>query len=181
MMMPGRGGMPMNGQAGGAGIPDSEGSSEMIDPSILQAMLAGALPGGGMDAGMGMPCPSCGSPTAGDGSCPTCGMPAADSGPGAMDPGALAALLGQPGAQAPSPDGVDAVGPPGDSDTTGADPDQASLQQLLAMLSMIQGGQSGMSPGMAPGAGGGMPPQGGGGAPPGAQRPNPLTAAMGRG
>lgn len=184
MMMPGGGGgMPMGGGGGSAGIPDPEGNWEQPDPLILQAMLAGALPGGppGM-GGMGMPCPACGSPTADDGSCPMCGMSAPDSGPGAMDPQVLAALLGQPGANPPAPGGVEAIPPPGDQDTTGSNQDEASLQQLMAMLQMSQqGGQGGMPPGMAGGGPPGMPPQGAGGPPPGAGRPNPLLAAMGRG
>jgi hypothetical protein len=197
MMIPGGGGgIPMGGGMG-AGIPDPEGNWEQPDPMILQAMLAGALPGGPMGmAGMGPPCPSCGAPTADDGSCPTCGMPAADSGPGAMDPNVLAALLGQPGAQPPAPGGVEAIPPPGDQDTTGSDGDEASLQQLMAMLQMLQqGGQGGMPPGMMAGgtgaglagagaAGAGLAGAGAGGAGALAGRSpqqNPLLAAMGRG
>ncbi len=163
------GGMPMNGSGGGgAGMPDLE--QQGGDPDLMMAMMAGALPGG-----MGQACPGCGAPMAPDGSCPTCGMGAPDSGAGAMDPNALAALMGQGGMSQP-PMGAEAIGPPGSTDTTGADGDEANLQQLLALLQMLQQQPQGGPPGggMPPGAGGPPPPGGGGGG------GNPLLAAMGQ-
>ena len=53
MSMGGR--MQVNG-TGGAGIPDNEGSSEAIDPALMAAIMAGALPGGPMGMA-GPPCP----------------------------------------------------------------------------------------------------------------------------
>ncbi len=166
MMFPSGGMPPMNGAGGGAGMPDLEQAGP--DYEAMMAQAAGA--GGGM--GMGMPCPACGGMMGPGGSCPGCGY--SEQPEGAMDPAALAALFGQ--GEPPAPGGVNAVPPPGSTDTTGADGDEQSLQQLLALLQMLQ--TQGGPPGMPPGAGG--PPPGMGGPPPGAGGGgNPLTAAMG--